>query len=139
VTGSDNDNFSMQLADDKGAVSEGIGFHLHVNHAPVLTVPSANVTATPGQTLQASSLFSATDLDGDALTYYLYDNTVATSGGHFAVNGTAAPSDVLVPVSAAQLAQTTFVAGPSGTSDDLYVKAYDGHAFTDWSEFHILV
>jgi hypothetical protein len=117
-------------------------FHVNANaagHAPVVTVPSAHVTAAPGQVLQASSLFSATDADGDALTFYLYDNTVATSGGHFAVNGTAVPRDALTPVSAAQLAQTTFVAGAAGSSDDLFVKAYDGHVYTDWSEFHILV
>jgi hypothetical protein len=46
----------------------------------------------------------------------------------------------MYPVSAAQLAQTTtFVAGAAGTSDDLFVKAYDGHVYTEWSEFHILV
>jgi hypothetical protein len=97
------------------------------------------VLASPGQALAASNLFSATDLDGDALTYYLYDNTTATSGGHFAVNGTAVPRDVMYPLTAAQLAQTTFVAGAAGTSEDLFVKAYDGHVYTDWSEFHILV
>jgi hypothetical protein len=116
------------------------GFY-HINHAPVVSLlAGANVVASAGQTLQASSLFGASDADGDALTYYLYDNTTATSGGHFAVNGTAVPRDVMYPVSAAQLAQTTtFVAGAAGTSDDLLVKAYDGHVYTEWSEFHILV
>lgn len=58
-----------------------------VNHAPVLTIPLANVAATAGQTIAASSLFSATDADGDALTYYILDNTTAAYSGHFVVNG----------------------------------------------------
>jgi hypothetical protein len=42
-------------------------------------------------------------------------------------------------VTAAQLSQTAFVAGSAGTSDDLFVKVYDGHVYTDWSEFHVNV
>jgi hypothetical protein len=116
-------------------------FHVNVaaNPAPVVTVPSANVAATAGQVLPVSSLFSATDANGAALTYYLYDNTVATTGGHFALNGTALPNDTMNPVTAAQLAQTTFVAGAAGTSDDLNVKVFDGHVYTNWSEFHVFV
>jgi hypothetical protein len=119
-------------------------FHVNVagvstNQTPVVTVPSANVSASAGQALPVSSLFSATDLDGDKLTYYLYDNTVATTGGHFALNGTALPNDTMNAVSATQLAQVTFVAGAAGTSDDLNVKVYDGHVYTNWSEFHVLV
>jgi hypothetical protein len=68
---------------------------------PVVTVPSANVSASAGQALSASSLFSATDADGDALTYYLYDNTVATTGSHFALNGGALPNDTMNAVTAA--------------------------------------
>ena len=60
------------------------------NHAPVVTVPSdVNVSAIAGQSLQVSSLFSATDADNDALTYYFQDNSTAANSGHFVVNGTA--------------------------------------------------
>jgi hypothetical protein len=116
-------------------------FHVNVagNHTPVVTVPSANVAASAGQALAASGLFSATDADGDTLTYYLYDNTVATTGGHFTLNGTALPNDTMNAVTTAQLAQVTFVAGTAGASDDLYVKVYDGHVYTNWSEFHVNV
>ena len=41
--------------------------------------------ATAGQTLQMSTLFSATDADNDTLAYVFYDNTAG--GGHFEVNG----------------------------------------------------
>src|SRR5205823_6213542 len=50
-----------------------------VNHAPVVTVPSVNVTASAGQVIAASSLFSASDADNDALTYFLYDASAAAN------------------------------------------------------------
>jgi len=44
-------------------------------------------------------------------------------------------------ITGAQLAQTTFVAGASGTNDDLFVIAYDGKALSgpDYTEFHVFV
>jgi hypothetical protein len=45
-------------------------------------------------------------------------------------------------VTAAQLAQTTFVAGAAGTSDDLYAIAYDGQQYSGngkLTEFHVNV
>jgi len=92
----------------------------------VLTVPSANVSASAGQSLQLSSLFSATDADNDALTYYFVDNT--TNGGHFEVNGVVKAAGAVFSVTAAQLAQTVFVAGPRGSSDHLNVQVSDGNA-----------
>ena len=35
-----------------------------------------NVAANPGQTFAVSGLFSASDVDGDTLKYYLYDNSI---------------------------------------------------------------
>jgi hypothetical protein len=114
---------------------------LHVNvapnHAPVLTVPSANVSASAGQSLQLSSLFSATDADNDALTYFFVDDT--TSGGHFEVNGTVKAAGDVFSLTAAQLAQTVFVAGPTGSSDHLIVQISDGLAVSAVGDFHIHV
>jgi hypothetical protein len=110
------------------------------NHAPqVNLVSGANVAASAGQMLQASSLFSASDLDGDTLTYYVYDASPAAGSGHFVVGGTSVPAETMYPVTPAQLAQTAFVAGAAGTSDDLFVNAHDGHAYAGWSEFHVFV
>ena len=58
------------------------------------------------------------------------------------VNGVAVAAQTPTPVTAAQLAQTTFVAGAAGTSDDLLVIAYDGKEFSNggnYSEFHLFV
>ena len=70
---------------------------------------TADVAATAGQTLSAASLFSASDADGDPLSYYLYDANPSASSGHWVVDGTVVPSGLVYAVSAAQLAQTSFV------------------------------
>jgi hypothetical protein len=108
-----------------------------VNHAPVVTVNSANVNASTGQVIAASSLFSASDADNDALTYLFYDSTVG--GGHFEVNGTAQQqgNGQYFGLAASQLSQITFVAGAS-PGDDVLIGASDGHAFSGWSLLHIV-
>ncbi|MGB9273477.1 MAG: hypothetical protein WCB74_30275, partial [Pseudolabrys sp.] len=87
------------------------------------------------QTLQMSTLFSATDADHDTLTYAFYDATAG--GGHFEVNGVAQAANQIFGVTAAQLTQTTFVPA-ANASDDLLVGASDGLAFSGWSSLHIL-
>ena len=98
-----------------------------VNHPPVATAPDQS--ATKGQVFNASSLFTASDADGDTLSYYFYDNSAAPSSGHFTVNGVVQAAGTTFAVSQAQLAQTTFTAG-TFSSDDLFVNVYDGNAFS---------
>jgi hypothetical protein len=131
ITGVEN----FQFAD--GAVASSTFATGPVNHAPVLTVSSANVSASAGQSLQLSSLFSATDADNDALTYYFVDNT--TNGGHFEVNGVVKAAGVVFSLTAAQLAQTVFVAGPRGSSDHLNMQISDGNAVSTLGDFHVNV
>ncbi len=127
VTGTIDDNLSMQAGDSNGALSAGAGVQLHVvNHAPVLTVPASTVTANANASLQASSLFSATDADGDALTYFFQDGTSSASSGHFVLNGTALANGAGFNVSAAQLAQLSFVAG-SSVDDNLSMQVGDSN------------
>ena len=118
--------------------SEVKEFHVNVpaNHAPTAT--ASDVSATRGQVFNASSLFSASDADGDGLQYFFYDNSSDPTSGHFTVNGVAQAPNATFAVSAAQLAQTTFTAG-SRLSDDLYVNVYDGNAFSGPQEFHVNV
>ncbi len=138
VAGSVDDDLSMQLADDKGALSAGASVHIEANHAPVLTV-SGTVTASAGQSLQASSLFSATDADGDTLTYFFQDGTSAANSGHFVLNGTALAQGAGFHVTGtAELAQLSFVAG--NVDDDLSMQlADDKGALSAAAGFHFHV
>ena len=94
---------------------------------PVVTASS--VMLPQNDIVAASSLFSASDLDGDPITQYsFYDDLRTASSGEFLLNGVAQPKGTYQPlfVSASQLSQVTFEAGAGGTADDLYIAAYDG-------------
>ncbi|WP_426408145.1 alkaline phosphatase family protein [Bradyrhizobium ganzhouense] len=110
--------------------------------APVMTLPDgANVAAAPGSSLAVNSLFSATDADGDALSYLIYDGTTTAGHGHWEVNGTVMPQATPAWVTQAQLAQTTFVTGTIGVTDDVRMIAYDGQAYSGggvWSKVSVL-
>ena len=119
---------------DGSAFSGPKEFHVNVvDNAPTVTAP--NQTASSGQVLDASSLFTANDADGDTLLYFFYDNSAAPTSGHFEINGVTQTAGTTFAVSQAQLAQTTFVAGTTG--DDLFVNAWDGHNYSGPKEFHI--
>src|SRR4051812_4798817 len=118
----------VQVSDGHGgldtqAIAVTVSDVVESNHAP--TVAASDLTATRGQLFNASSLFSASDADGDSLLYFFYDNSAAATSGHFTVNGMVQAAGTTFAVTAAQLAQTTFTAG-TATSDDLFVNAWDG-------------
>jgi uncharacterized protein YfaP (DUF2135 family) len=132
VTGSGADNLSVRAYDGQGwSAWRNFTVTAPVNHAPVVT--AANVNVAHGQSLAASSLFSATDQDGNAITrYQLWDGTAAAASGHWVVNGVSQPTGQAIDVTAAQLSQTSFVSG-SGT-DTLWVRAFDGSAWSNWKK-----
>jgi hypothetical protein len=108
------------------------------NHAPV--VSASDINATKGQSLAATNLFSVTDADHHVITsYQFYDNTPGGTSGHFVVNGVVQPAWNPIDVTAAQFGQTTFEAGVSGSSDDLWVRAFDGIDWSAWKEFHVTI
>jgi hypothetical protein len=134
ASGVTSDNFHFTVTDAAGNAIGAAAFFINVDNPPQINLPSgASVAATSSEVFPFSSLFSGSDAENDPLTYLLYDSTAAANSGHFTVNGSIVPAQTIYAVSAAQLAQTTFVAGASGTSDDLYVEAYDGHAYSGWN------
>jgi hypothetical protein len=94
-------------------------------------VTVSNVSATHGQVFAASSLFTASDLDGDPITQYDFWDT-GTGGGHFVLNNQALNANQNNYVSAAQLAQTTYQSG-SGP-DTVWVRVSDGTQWSPWSQ-----
>jgi hypothetical protein len=68
------------------------------------TVTASNVTAAHGQSFAASSLFTASDADGDTISKYAFWDT-GTGGGHFVLNGVAQGVGQEIDVTAAQLSQ----------------------------------
>ena len=131
----------VQVSDGHGgldtqAIAVTVSDVVEINHAP--TVAASDQTATRGQVINASSLFSASDADGDHLLYFFYDNSADPASGHFTVGGVVQAAGTTFAVSEAQLAQTTFTAGTS-SSDDLFVNVWDGSLFSGPKEFHVNV
>jgi hypothetical protein len=106
---------------------DALGFNLAPDTGPVMTVPNLHVSLANGQSIAASSLFSATAGAGYTVTEYRFVDS--NNVGNFVVNGVVEPNvpDSAITVTVAQLAQTTFVAG-SGQAD-LAVQAFDGTAW----------
>ncbi|MCC8960436.1 hypothetical protein H8B02_45680, partial [Bradyrhizobium sp. Pear77] len=100
--------------------------------APVTSAP--NVTAILGESSAlASSLFSVTDADGDPITEYAFWDT--QGNGHWVVNGVVQATNAEIDIGAANLSQVSYVFGPSGTADTLFVRANDGTAWGGWTQF----
>src|SRR5262249_19877901 len=93
----------------------------------------SNQSIAHGAGIAASSLFSVSDADGDVPTrYHFYDDTIGR--GHFAVDGVAQPERKAIDGAAGQLSQAAFVG--RGT-DQLFVQAYDGFAWSAWAPFTV--
>jgi len=114
------------------------------NHAPVLT--TSDLTRTHNQSQALSSLITVNDADGDSITaYQLWDSTAGGGSGHFEIAGVAQAERAVIDITAAQLAQTTFVTGNLASGGDtLQIRAFDGFAWSApdngaWAPFHINV
>ena len=107
-SGSGSDQFSVRAFD--GTLWSGwqtATVTAPADQAPVVT--ALNKTVTHNQSIAASSLFTATDPDGDIITTYALIDV--TGNGHFVVNGVAQATNTEIDLTGAQLAQTTYVAG----------------------------
>src|SRR5205814_1510483 len=107
--------------------------------APIVT--TANLTRQPNQTLAASSLFTASDPNGYAITdYQLWDSTRDPDSGRFYLNGVRQAPGTVIDIPASALGQLTFVTGT--VASDLQVRAFDGASWSAadsaaWSPFTI--
>jgi hypothetical protein len=96
-------------------------------------VKASSLAATHGESFAASSLFTASDADGDTLTTFAFWDS--TGNGYFVVNGVAQPANFEIDVPAAQLGLAIYQSG-SG-ADLLWVRANDGTGWGDWQSFTV--
>ena len=99
------------------------------NAAPILT--SLGTTGAPiGQAVAAASLITVTDTDLDApVTYRFYD---AAGGGYFTLGGVTQAAGQNIDVSAANIANLSYVGGSAKGSETLWAQVYDGGAWSAW-------
>ena len=93
------------------------------DYNPVVTQTAES--ALPGTAVAASSLFTAADASGSAITDYLISNN-DPEGAYFTLNGQTYGNGAEFLVTADQLSQLQFFAGSIGTSPQFTVSAFDG-------------
>ncbi len=102
------------------------------NRAPVVAAPNGALQV--GQVVAANTLWGFSDADGDApFSFELYD--AGAGGGHFQIGAQAQAALTVLPVTAMQLASTQYVAGASPGVETLWVRGYDGQAWSGWSSW----
>jgi hypothetical protein len=101
--------------------------------APVVTPVSANVTVSHNSPVVATSLFTASDADGDPIVQYDFWDA-GSAGGTWLNNGSPLQlgTDNFIP--AAQLSQITYRGG-AGT-EVIYERASDGIQYGAWVGLH---
>jgi hypothetical protein len=103
------------------------------NRPPVLS--ASNQTVRRNQTVQPA--FTVTDPDGDTITHYaFYDGNTSSGSGYFTVNGVQQAAGQIFTVAANQLSSVRFAGGSqSSVQDRLWITAYDGQRWGDWTNF----
>jgi hypothetical protein len=107
------------------------------NAAPVATINDRTVQI--NQWAQVASWISYSDTNGhSAVRYEFWDDSYAVDSGYFYTNGNAHhPAGVTISVNAADLG-SVWVRGSSvtsGSADVMYVRAFDGIAWSEWDGF----
>jgi beta-glucanase (GH16 family) len=108
-------------------------FHVNapVDQKPVVSGSDASLTL--NSSVAVTSLFSVSDPENDPIVQFeFWDSNPAATSGHFAINGTPQGANQAIDVPAAQLNQTSFVAGSAPDVDQIWERAFDGSLWSDW-------
>ncbi|HEX5957081.1 MAG TPA: hypothetical protein VFY92_00305, partial [Hyphomicrobiaceae bacterium] len=104
------------------------------NATPVAS--AANASVLTNQVVEASSLFSVNDADGDTVVRYeLWDDVAG--GGHWRVNGVQQGAAQAIAVTAEDLADAEYVGGASGGTEQVWVRASDGLEWGAWKSWNM--
>jgi VCBS repeat-containing protein len=125
------ETFNYTVSDGNGGAATA-SLTITLDREPVVT--ATGVTLSTGHAaVAASSLFSASDPDGNTITTYGFEDT---GSGHFVLNGVVEPNNQEIDVTAAQLSQITYQSTP-GSIDTLEVRVNDGTLWSPWASFAV--
>jgi serralysin len=126
------DVFTYTVSDGNGGTTNA-SLTVTLDRLPVVT--ASNVTLSAGHTsVAASSLFSATDPDGNTITTYAFEDT---GSGHFVLNGIVEPNNQEIDLAAAQLSQLTYQGVAGSTTDTVEIRVNDGTLWSNWTSFTV--
>jgi hypothetical protein len=114
------------------------GWYMHAqgNRAPTVAAVVPDQTVGTNAAVAVSTLFTAADPDGNAtITQYEFNDPRA-GGGFFRVGGTNQATGKFT-VSAGQLGSVSYVGGASAGSEDIYVRAFDGMAWSNLAGWYM--
>jgi hypothetical protein len=107
-----------------------------IGNAPSATTNNNSIGR--NQSVLASTLFSVSDADGDAITQYqFWDESVGASTGRFTLNGVDQVENAAITVAAADLGQLGYRGGNGTGSETLWVRANDGSGWSRWSSWQM--
>lgn len=108
-----------------------------VNEAPEIT--TADQALYLGQQAHVADWFQATDPDGSALTQFrFWDGNGDAAGGYLSTATNAhAPAATAITVNAADLDKVIYHAGQTGGTETLWVQAFDGQAWSEWTPWNV--
>jgi hypothetical protein len=98
--------------------------------APAVTPTKVNITVSHSEPVAASTLFTASDVDGDSIAQFDFLDS-GSAGGHWLLSGQALPNGQDNYVNAALLSQVTYQGG-AGT-ETIWVRASDGIQYGAWT------
>jgi hypothetical protein len=109
------------------------------NAAPVATISDHTLSA--AQWAQVMNWTSASDADGDAITQYQFwdGNSAANSSYFWTPENPHWAAGTAIDVNAANLGDVWIRGGTAAGTDTMYVRAFDGTAWSPWDSFTIVV
>ena len=109
------------------------------NAAPVATISDHNLST--AQWAQVMNWTTTSDADGDAITQYqFWDGTRRLTAGNFWTPETSHwAAGTAIDVNAADLDDVWIRGGSAPGTDTMYVRAFDGTAWSPWDLFTIVV
>ena len=118
---------------DKPQMSVLVKHETAPTDTPLVAPNNSSILASRDDPVPASTLFTASDQDGDSIVQYDFWGS-GTTGGHWLLNNTALPNGQDNFVDAAQLSQVTYQGG-AGT-ETIWVRASDGVQFGAWTSIN---
>jgi Ca2+-binding RTX toxin-like protein len=102
------------------------------NAAPVAS--ASNNGLLRGEAAAASSLFSVTDADGDAISAYQFWDDV-NGGGYWRLNGIQQAAGQNIDVTGTDIANLDYVGAANAGTEQVWVRANDGLAWSAWKNW----
>ena len=103
------------------------------DNAPV--VATNDISLEVGESVLASTTISASDADGNDLTYIVWDAGKGSNSGYFELSGQALTSGTSHTLTSAEFASLNIIGGASAGTENFWVKVSDGTFSTSWSSF----